>query len=118
MNQARLTLQRGGAGCGLGDGPVLRLEWDGVAAGAFRLAAAPPGGFVGAELTGAHPLRAGDELWYAVRPRFDEVAADIRDGFRAGCLAVDLVTADGRRLLDGSGQVDVDRLPADPAGTA
>lgn len=129
MNRPRLTRSSGAEGCGLGAGPVLRLEWPGATAGALRLdAGSATWGPVGAGPAAADPaaagpaaggpLRPGDELWYAVRPRFDETAADVRDGFRAGSLALDLVTVDGRRLLDVPGQVDVDRLPADPAGTA
>lgn len=41
-----------------------------------------------------------DELTWAIHPAFDEDADDIRDGYRAAAVALDIVTEDGRRLLD------------------
>ncbi|WDG17791.1 GH92 family glycosyl hydrolase [Microbacterium sp. Clip185] len=56
----------------------------------------------------------GDELVWAVMPAFDEAAVDVRDGFRAGAVAIDLVTDDGRRLLDVVGvETDGTRTAAD-----
>lgn len=44
-------------------------------------------------------IEADDELVWEFYPRFDDDAADIRDGFRAASVAVDLRFDDGRRLL-------------------
>ncbi len=40
-----------------------------------------------------------DELVWEFFPAFDDAARDVRDGFRAACVAVDLLTTEGRRLL-------------------
>lgn len=45
-------------------------------------------------------LRDDDELVWAVFPAFDAEAVDVLDGYRAAAVALDLITDDGRRLLD------------------
>lgn len=49
---------------------------------------------------GDRPVSDGDELVWELFPAFDERAKDVRDGFRAASVALDLVFDDGTRLLE------------------
>ncbi len=59
----------------------------------------------------ARSIAAEDELVWEVFPAFDHIARDVRDGFRAASVAVDLVFDDGRSLL-AFVPVECDGLPS------
>lgn len=59
------------------------------------------------------PIAADDELVWEFFPAFDDEARDVRDGFRAASVAVDLVLDDGRRLLEVE-PLELDGLPSAP----
>lgn len=63
------------------------------------------------------PVEADDELVWEVYPRFDEDAAEIRDGFRAASVALDLHLEGGRRLLQAQ-PVETDGTESGAAGRA
>lgn len=79
------------AGAGLRNAQCLRYEFDGRATDAAR---SPFAAF-----WEDRALRPDDELVWAVFPAFDAEARDVRDGFRAAAVAIDLLFDDGRRLL-------------------
>lgn len=56
-------------------------------------------------------LAPDDELVWEFFPAFDEKARDVRDGFRAACIAIEVSTTDGRHLLTGT-PIELDGTPS------
>lgn len=69
---------------------------------------------------GTDAVAPDQELVWSLLPAFDPTAGDVRDGFRAAAVSIDLVTEDGRRLLgatirerDGTSSAAADRVDLD-----
>lgn len=73
-----------------------------VGSGRARVALTTPELASALGLAGLLGRRVGDddELAWALHPAFDPDADDVRDGYRSAAVALDVVTDDGRRLLD------------------
>lgn len=78
------------AGVGVRDATCLRYELTEPADAASESIAAP--------LTG-RTITEEDELVWNLFPAFDAAALDVRDGFRAAAVALDVLTREGTRLL-------------------
>lgn len=80
------------------------------------LAAADLSAIGAARLVG-RTIADGEVLTWAVHPAFDDRARRVDDGYRSSRIALDIVTRDGRRLLDLEA-AELDGTPSAPAARA